>query len=1229
MSRGSFITAICVALTALCAAGSGFAQAINGLVTGTVMDSDGLVLPEASVVLRNETQGTVSAPVLTDETGVFTFPTVTAGKYTMEISKKGFNVATVPGIEVSPGSRVSLGKLTLALGAVSESMQVNAAAQEVQAVSGERSTTINANLVRSLPLQDRTFLGAAGLGPGVIQPVTGGAPNRVGAANNQNYVTVDGASVVSASSQGVFNFVTTEAIEEVRVIVSGYQAEYGRAAGMQIAAVTRSGTNQFHGSVYNMRQDSNWNANSKTNILNGVPKTASTTSYIGYSIGGPIGKPKGNNRLFFFHAFEFQPSESGNNVEQFRLPTALERAGDFSQTLDNNGNLYPYIKDPLASGPCGPANTSGCFADGGVLGKIPASRLYAPGLAIMNMYPQPNLPSTPGVAYNYRITMPVQHSLTYLPMFRVDYQATEKLRVSGTYSQSHPRAQQTLVSIPGFDDIYAPTDTKTYGISTTYTLNPTTFFEGFWGFNRFTQAPTMDWDETANKINAGLGDLPMIYPDAGALGPSTFIAAQMNQYQPPYWDGKTVQIIPTFSWGNRIPSGSAATAVGGPPNQSNYAYAGINQVMTTSAIVTKILGPHTVKAGLFYEQTRRLQPIAYSFQSIGTLSFANDTSNPLDTSFGFANAAIGSFTSYQQGSYYLELNGKQSEVDWFLQDSWRANSRLTLNYGARFVHFGTVRTGVPVDNFFPDQWNAAEAPLLYKPGCAGGVYPCSGTNRQALDPVSGQLLGPNSGLLIGTLVPDTGNLLNGIKDVGASGYKHPHLYVLPRFDGAWDVLGNQRIVLRGGFGLMANRYRPDAPFNIASNPPYAPATTLAYGQLQSLGANGFSVLTPPSIAAFQFDAPIPLSAQGNVGVQSMLPGRFLVDASYVGTHSWNYILNDITSANYNTIDLGTAFNPASNDPTAAANSIAGATSLAATAPNLVRAYQGYGSISASLFTGWQTAHSLQFSVSRRLTNGVQFGFYDTIILSNVAAVPPRYDHVANGSLVLRSDQAQAQKLLGDQGKGQFLKAYAVWALPKVPPGSGNVLRKMVTRLTKDWNLSTVWTGTSGSPYTIGYSYQTGNANVNLTGSPDFAPRISIVGNPGSGCSGNPYSQFNTMAFQGPVVGSVGLESGNNYLHSCFVNVVDLSIQRQIRLGEKRALEFRLDGFNALNFAAVTNRNTTLQLSSPNDPVTPLNLPYDANGKILPNRIRPNQAGFGAVTDYQTPRQLRIYLRFTF
>src|SRR5262245_19991817 len=233
---------------------------------------------------------------------------------------------------------------------------------------------------------------------------------------------------MDAGNNGQLLQMNVESIAEVKVLTSSYQAEYGRSSGLQITAVTKSGTNRFHGSLYDVERNSDWNSNSRTNVLNGDAKPVLRQRDWGYSIGGPIGKPGGVNKLFFFYTQEFEPRTGGNDKTRYRVPTLLERQGDFSQTTDNTGALYPYIKNPLVNGTCSATSQAACFADGGVLGKIPAAQLYQTGLNILKMWPAPNLPA--GGLFNYEITRPDESILSYQPAMRFDYQPGSKFRVS-------------------------------------------------------------------------------------------------------------------------------------------------------------------------------------------------------------------------------------------------------------------------------------------------------------------------------------------------------------------------------------------------------------------------------------------------------------------------------------------------------------------------------------------------------------------------------------------------------------------------------------------------------------------------------------------------------------------------------------------------------------------------------------------------------------------------------
>ena len=213
----------------------------------------------------------------------------------------------------------------------------------------------------------------------------------------------------------------------MRVIASGYQAEYGRNIGLQITGVTKSGTNQYRGSIYDIQRNSDWNSNSWENARNGDPKAVSKQQDWGYTIGGPIGKPGGDNRWFFFYGHEYRPRKSGGTINRFRVPTLLERQGDFSQTTDNNGAPFPFIKDPLIAGTCSATTQTACFRDGGVLGRIPQNRLYPLGLNVLKQWPEPNVS---GLNYNLETVAPEDKRLTHQPTVRIDWQQSSQLAAS-------------------------------------------------------------------------------------------------------------------------------------------------------------------------------------------------------------------------------------------------------------------------------------------------------------------------------------------------------------------------------------------------------------------------------------------------------------------------------------------------------------------------------------------------------------------------------------------------------------------------------------------------------------------------------------------------------------------------------------------------------------------------------------------------------------------------------
>jgi hypothetical protein len=1206
-------------------------QLTLGTVSGTVRDAQAAAVPGATISFTSETLGTRLPVVTSEASGNFVIPNVPPDTYTLEIERQGFKTLKRTGITVSPGDRVGLGALTLEVGTTSESITVTAEASLLQTQSAERSFDITRTEVQNLPQLSRIFTNLTAVLPGVSGTSRMGDKASFGGGTSN--IMMDGISTMDTGNNATIISTNTESIAEIKVLVTGYQAEYGRSSGLQITAVTKSGTNQFHGSGFLIMRRSEWNARNKTDILNGVPKAYSRQKDLGFTIGGPIGKPGRENKLFFFFSDEFDPrtvTVTSNGIVNYRFPTALERQGDFSQTTDNNGNLYPYIKDPLSNLPCTSSNVGGCFADGGVLGRIPASRLYPLGLKILSLYPMPNI-STPGLPYNYQGTLPAQSIMSQAPITKIDVRPWQKLWGSYKLSLWEQPANVQTGTLPGFNDtqVYKKWF-YTWASTVTYSVNPSTAVEVTFGHARndlagcfgpsFSAAPSLctsaiPMDKIASLSGAGLSGLPRLFPDSGTLDSKYYAYGAMQALKPPIWDGTAMQLVPSFSWGGRIANA--------PPSFPFPGWLNTNQTTDLSASVTKIKSHHTIKGGLYLNHSfKAQQSLNGSWQ--GSISFANDANNPLDSGFGFANAALGIFDSYSQLSKYVEGNYVYNNIEGFIQDNWRITSRLTLDFGVRLVHqqpqYDSLGQGV---NWLPDRWSLAKAPVYYQAGCA--AQPCTGSNRQALNPVTGQLLGPNTAVAIGTLVPGSGDPLNGLfksgqSPVPATTYNWPSLRPAPRFGFAYDLTGRQKIVLRAGAGLFFDRPSGNTIYSQIANPPNELNETLYYSTFQTMG--GLTIQSAPNLNVYQLNSGLPSTWDWNVGVQYMLPMDTMLDVTYTGEHAYNVV----EQVNVNTVDFGAAYLPQNQDPTITSSLPGGA----AVAQNMMRAIRGYGSINMMIPRGFFTSHFLEISLNHRFSHGLQFGINDTIELKQFGDAGARIQHAPDGSWSYRPDQPQADKLFTDYIPTRHtFKGDIVWSIPALKNVGSGFGQQVIHSVTRDWQLSGIWAANSPSAYTVGYSFQNGAGNQNITGSPDYGARVRIIGNPGSGCNTSDiYHQFNTAAFAPPQVGSVGLESGMDYLRGCFYQQFDLALQREFRLGESRRLSFRLDAFNVFNQSHITGRNTTMTVASTTDP-TIQNLPFDSNGRLLASRSQPRTAGFGMVNGYQAARTIQAWLRFTF
>lgn len=1175
------------------------AQITSAALDGAVRDSQGGMIPGATVVLTSVTRGTTLEAFTSDE-GLFAFPVVPADTYTLRVTMEGFKIVDVPSFQLNAGDKRSLGVLTIEIGSLEESITVAARATELQTKSAERSFAIEGEAVQSIAVNGRNFFALAFNSAGIVntaaQPGGLGAQSNTMVANgmraNQNNVQIDGiTSMDTGSNQGPSVSLSIDAVQEIKVLTSNYQAEYGRSAGAQITAVTKSGGRDFRGSVFALRRNDDMNANTWFNnrAVPTRPVPPLEQSDLGYSIGGPVILPGGFNssrsKLFFFFYQEFQDRVLAQNTPQrVRVPTELERQGNFSQTRDSAGNLFPYIRDYTTGLPCNASNTSGCFQHQGVLGWIPPDRLYGVGLNVLKMYPTANSPGTLAQGFNH-VTQEGQDAPNRNDLLRFDWVPNNSWRIYGKLLQSFgtrvaPYGGGTTgfqTNIPEFGSRDDQRNNRGISVTAAVTLNNTTFLEVTYGRarNAFTNIPRSD-DFT--KANLGLSTLPLLYPGAVQL-----------------------DLPPSFTYGGRIGTFS-------PTNRTEYGpFMNENPTQDVAGSVTKTFGPHTVKAGAYF--THGFKPQSHRAPANGVISFTNDASNPFDTGYPFANAALGVYQTYSQAGQWFQGEWIYNNVEWYAQDNWRVNDRLTLDYGLRFYWMQPThdKNGM-ASNFLPDRYDPSQAPRLYYPAIVNGV-------RVALDRVTGQT---QPAAAIGRIVPGSGTLQNGLfkQGEGISGqlYENDGIKYAPRFGVSYDLTGRQKYIFRGGAGIFYNRPMGDTVYGQIEQPPSVVSPTLFYGRLQDIDPSN-ALVAPPTLFAFEYDGTFPRVYAFNAGVQMQMPWALVLDVSYVGTRS----RNQHTQKNINAPDYGAAYLAQNQDPTLPASAVPGATALPV---DFLRPYQGYGNIFLVDTSAYANYNSLQTSLSRRFRNGVLFSFNYTLskAMGTASVDLPAGNNNPNPNVIgfPRNDdkQREANYYPLDYDRRHNVVSQFVWQLPRVDRGG------ILGAILNDWQTSGVYRWVSGTPYTPTYSIP-GISPYTLTGTQGLeSARIVVTCDPGSGNSSDPYKQFNVNCFAAPTPGSIGLESGKNYLVGPPQNNLDLSISKFIPFGGNRRLELRLDAFNALNRPQFLAVNSTLAVRSLTDP-TPTNLAHDANG----NLVNPN--GFGTVSSARPAREIQLLARLQF
>jgi hypothetical protein len=1182
------------------------AQTTSASVFGQVKDTQGGVLPGATVTLTSKTQAN-TLTATTDAEGRFVFSIVRPDNYVLRATMEGFKTLERTTVQVNANDRFFTGILTLEVGAITEEVSVTGRVSELQATSGERSYTMESEVIKNIASNGRALFQFATLVPGVVSNNTSGnVETQVssftvnGQRPNSNNMTIDGvANIDTGDNGGNMAQTNIDAVAEFKILTNAYQAEYGRAVGGQVQVVTKSGTQSFHGSGYWYGRRSDWNANTWTNKRAAAPPPvgsgkeialpeASRNDY-GYTLGGPIYIPgvfnEERKKLFFFWSQEFQRRTDPVSNRDHRVPTERERMGDFSQSIDSSGNPFPYIRDWMTNLPCSASDTRGCFQDGGVIGKIPQNRLYPLGLAALNIFPLPNFLAGSGVNYTSQEPndAPVRQDL-----IRLDFQPTDQWRFTGRYMKTKEdviQAYGTTWAGNGSDQLPMPVlwlhPGKNWMLSATGILSTTTSLEVSVGSAKNSLNYEMQ-AEQLYRANSGLTGFPYLYPEA---------------VQADY--------IPYFQFrGGRTGNAGQYQTDRGPFTNENITYDAI-------ANLTKIWGAHASKFGVYFQRSYKAQSNFSSFN--GSISFVDSGSNPYDTGYSYANAATGVFNTYTQANIFAVPEYVYKNFEFYGQDNWKVTPRLTLDYGVRFYYMTPQwDQTLQVSTFLPDQWNASAAPRLYNPVCLGS-YPCSGSNLRGMDPALIGTTTPTTGntvegRFVGRLVPDSGERFNGAfragQGVNDTMYSGNVFKVSPRLGVVYDLTGEGRTIVRGGFGIFYDRPQGNIVFDTINNAPSLLQPQVQWGLLQDLHGGANDPLPTLGMQPTAYDFKPPKVTAWNVGVQHKVWRAVTFDIAYVGSKSENWLEQE----QINALPLGTKFQPENQDPTRSPSSTPGATSYT---NDLLRRYQGYGGIRWWDATGYSNYHALQTSINRRFDNGLMFSVF--YVWSKT---------LGTGN----SDWSSRVPYSSDEENRRVNYSYAeydrphnfvvnfVYQTPKVASGALGLLAN-------EWQISGIYRWTSGRPYGIGWSIPTIGSD-NLTGGTDVGARVHVTCDPGSGSSGDPYKQINTACFAPPQVGSKGDESARFFLHAPPINNLDLSVSKSFTMGKGIRLEVRLDAFNALNHTQFTGVNSTINFASLTDP-TITNPVYDANGNFARNN------GFGSINGVAPPRQLQLVTRLTF
>ncbi len=1378
-----------VLLAVALSCGCVWAQTTGATLQGTVTDSSDSAVPNVKVELKNVASGVVRTTESTSE-GIFRFNGVPPAVYDMTIrAGAGFKEYTQKQITLNASEIRELGRITLSVGAVTDTVEVTAAATPVQTASSEHASMVDFDQMAHVTVRGRDLMSLLQTLPGAsfgnnfltqgsnetMNPFALGQLNLNGMGSAANY-TVDGVTNMDMAGDSLTTFSPNiDSVAEVRVLSTNYQAEYGRNIGGQVQVVTKSGGQQFHGSVNVNKRHEMFNANSFFNNFDGKVKSPYRFMIENYTLTGPVYIPKLFNtqkkKVFFMFSQEYTGQRSNPQQGYANVPNPNQRKGDFSYYPNSQGNFIANsLRNPLggansglftpwsgaASGaPYGGqqdfsrflsnfdaqsqkwgqamlaalplpnlCNAASGTSDGnpwnGIAAGQTGSNLISPdncpawiksqatGLATGNIDQQGGPGTTNNNTRNYYWIYNGSLSRRN-DMARLDLNLTSKLTAYGRFARDHyldnSAAGFPLKSVAS--GLFSPAVTphplpgRGWAVGLNYTISPTMINQLTLGYS---------WNDYAYDISADQLDR------GNVLNPPSFhdFAKDSLYNQPTVSRPESPAGQPYFKAG--IPSvnfggGQWAEQNFGQPfcngTCPNYNY---NPMYSISDSISKTVGAHNFKAGIYWEWNQKIETSGGNSQGTYNFSGSTDPFFQANTMDGFANAYLGNIKTYTEGQRVVGYKSSVS-LEAFFQDSWRVARRLTLDLGVRFSHLPAMQdVSGNMSMFMPSTYNRALAGRIFYPYCtvSTATAPCPNNTLtttyqyswdKAMNPNA--VIGTGQGgpgnmypsyLAAGTLVPAVFNGISTGYSVAPNPYTgmqqatwdNPNLplqngiYQVPRFSPAfrfgfaWDVFGNGKTAVRGGFGQNLRRL-PNALTNgRVGATPVTMSMTQYYGTIASVATNPLAGYTQNNLPAanqvvgLSPNSPMVLygpqkyesTYNGSLEIQQNVGHDTVVTAAYV----FNLDRHAAISQNINLVNsLGTPtssgalwnlLQPAALDPMKQYldQYLPGNANGRSLSDDYFRTnYPGYGNITYYGFGGSSDYHSLQATVRRnftkRLSYSVSYTWAKTMSIQGIG--------------------------FGQPTRGLFPDKYRNWG-PSYSPTpmyatftyvyqAPDLGRKLNSRalgwVTDHWELSgmtqirgNVRTGVPG----IGFSNtnSTNLATPNTTGTSAEGARMMIVGdlnlpkdqvsfkgglnNTNIGINGTPGNALlNNAAVMIPMPCSLTPNAnpriGIGQSMDCFgnagagslvtipgtgVNNWDMTFTKKFPLkSETRTLEFRAEMYNIFNHTQFSGFNTGQSYSW---------APYKADGTLVPTN-----GNTGRYNSTVNPRLMSLALRLEF